>query len=218
MTNAARYLFEEAILKDLAQISMNTVTGKKVYPFAMTPDQVEIEAIAHHLAVQARWNGATKHPIWQDKLLLSVAEHSVHVALYVRRHLGRPDLTMQALLHDATEAYIPDLIRPLKHSEPFRKPFEELETHIWLAVADRYSLPWQLDPLVKLADDAVCWAEWEQVVPHSEDEVWCGATTVVEEPANIKVGMWTPSYAKAQFLGLFNTMLVEMKGDLSLAA
>lgn len=71
---------------------------------------------------------------------------------------------------------------------------------------------------MKLADDAVCWAEWEQVVPHAEDEVWCGATTVVKEPASIKVGMWTPSYAKAQFLGLFNTMLVEMKGDLSLAA
>ncbi|MTH61123.1 hypothetical protein [Paracoccus litorisediminis] len=189
--------------QDLAKIAMHTVTGKMVRPFAMTPDQVEIEAIAHHLSTQARWNGATHHPHNPHALMLSVAEHSVNVANHVGKELKRPDLFMQALLHDATEAYVPDLIRPLKHSPAFYEPFKELEDRIWLAVAERFGLPETLDPLVKVADDAVCWAEWQQVVPHDASETWGYNISGAQEPAKIRIAMWEPSFAKRMFLGTY---------------
>jgi len=108
-------------------IYIHTSNGHRYYPFSPDPAHLDIEVIAHHLACQSRWAGATQHRIFPERISYSVAEHSVYVMDYVIDVLGRPDLALTALLHDAAEAYIQDIIRPLKHSPTFGEPFKALE-------------------------------------------------------------------------------------------
>lgn len=81
---------------------IQTFTGKKVFPLAMTTDMVDIKDIAHALSLKCRFTG-------HCRTFYSVAEHSMRVA-----ELVRPELKLAALLHDAAEAYLPDFARPIK--------------------------------------------------------------------------------------------------------
>ena len=154
------------------EIYMHTASGVKVYPFAMTVDQVDIKTIARHLACQSRWLGATQHRFVKDRISYSVAEHCVYVASFVENELGRPDLAFDALMHDAAEAYIGDMIRPLKYSPSFYEVFKELEEKVEVVIAEKFNLNYPFAPEIKVADDAVCMAEWEQIVPRNANEKW----------------------------------------------
>lgn len=81
---------------------IQTFTGRKVFPLALTPDQVDLDDIAQGLAMTARFRGQTRE-------FYSVAQHSVVVSLHVPR-----SMKMAALLHDAAEAYLFDACRPIK--------------------------------------------------------------------------------------------------------
>ncbi len=81
---------------------LKTFTGKKFYPLDPHESDVDIRDIAHALSLQCRFAGHTRK-------FYSVAEHCVRVSYEV------PDsLAMEALLHDASEAYLVDIPRPIK--------------------------------------------------------------------------------------------------------
>lgn len=143
---------------------MATSDGHKYWPFDPRPEEIRIEVIAHHLATACRWAGAVRHKRFKTKIFYAVAEHSVYVANYVRDVLQRPDLELEALLHDASEAYIGDLIRPLKYSPEFRKPFLDVEEINELALAKRFNLVYPFPKEIKIGDEAVCNAEHEQII------------------------------------------------------
>jgi uncharacterized protein len=91
---------------------ITTYTGGKFWPLDPKPADVRIDDIAHALALKCRWTG-------HCKTFYSVAEHSVRVALAARsiaarRDLNPADATLFGLLHDTTEAYLPDIARPIK--------------------------------------------------------------------------------------------------------
>ena len=81
---------------------METISGKRVDLFSPDPSQIDIYDIAHQLSQINRFNGATKVPY-------SVAQHSLYVSMLVPEHLQ-----LDALLHDAHEAYMGDINTPLK--------------------------------------------------------------------------------------------------------
>ena len=82
---------------------MQTYSGIEFWPLDPRPDEILIEDISHGLARECRYGGHTlRH--------YSVAEHAVIVSLLVE-----PEYARQALLHDCSEAYTRDLIRPIKH-------------------------------------------------------------------------------------------------------
>ena len=83
---------------------VSTYTGKQFFPLDPQQDQVDIEDIAHGLAYQCRFNGQTRY-------FYSVAQHSLIVAGLVPKRLY-----LAALLHDAAEAYMGDMVKPLKQS------------------------------------------------------------------------------------------------------
>lgn len=194
------------INKPLEKIYMHLSSGRKYFPFAPKADDVLIEDIAHHLATNSRWNGATVHPTNPHLISLSVAEHSVYVSLYVEHELGRPDLAMSALLHDAAEAYIGDLIRPLKYSSVFAKPFSEVEEINERVIFAKFDIPYPLPKEVKIADDAVCNAELQQVVKRSPDLEWPTTMTMDVEPAPYEILMMPPARAREFFLGRYYSL------------
>lgn len=128
--------------------SITTWTGKRVNPLALDPDLVDIFDIARALSRQCRYNGHVGG-------FLSVARHSIWVADRLGMNgIGRPDLMLTGLLHDAAETYLGDLVRPLKHSE-FGKAYLVAEEQAEAAIAKRFGTPFPMPPEVKEADSWV---------------------------------------------------------------
>jgi hypothetical protein len=190
-----------AIPTDRGNYMHTAPTGHKYWPFSPRPEEVRIETVAHHLATRARYNGATQHRQDVTKIFYSVAEHSVYCSLYVEEVLDQPEYALEALLHDSSEAFIGDLIRPLKYSPEFRAPFQAVE-HVNEAVhAEAFNLVFPYPPAVKIADEAVCEAEIRQMIIRHDDEDWSvGKLHDDSNCAPYEVQMFSPFKAKCFFI------------------
>jgi hypothetical protein len=92
---------------------IQTFTGKKFDPLNPNINDFCIEDIAHSLSLQCRFTG-------HCRVFYSVAEHSVHVSYQVPI-----EHALWGLLHDASEAYLTDLSRPVKRIMPIYKQAEK---------------------------------------------------------------------------------------------
>lgn len=145
------------------------LSGRRLDLLDPAPLDIEVEDIAHGLAFVARWNGQTRgdHPY-------SVAEHSLLVeALYTRR-AARPDprWRLAALLHDAPEYVIGDMISPVKAA--VGPDYEALDDRLSAAIHIRFGLPATLPAAIKrqikAADRVSAWMEAVQIAGFSEAE------------------------------------------------
>ena len=118
-------------------------SGSDVDLLNPNPDTILIEDIAAHLSRIQRYNGIVAN--CSDKPMgLSVGIHSLLVARYL------PDsLKLQGLLHDATEAYMGDLVGPLKDVIP---EFKTIENNLMKVIFQKFGLPFPLHHLVKEMD------------------------------------------------------------------
>jgi len=135
---------------------MLSYKGRQLWPLDLRPEDIDIEEIAHALSNICRFGGHCLR-------FYSVAQHSVLVATCVRREGGSAH-TKTALLHDATEAYLGDMVRPLKVNMP---DYTSAETRAWEAVCAAFDLPLDLPPEVELADARVLLAEKRDLVNDS---------------------------------------------------
>lgn len=139
-------------------------SGRMVYVLDLQPEDVCPRDIAHHLAIYNRWTGATYEP-W------SVAQHSLLAAAHVREAGHDDTAELYALLHDAAEAYMGDICRPIKAAFALRAPgvLEEIEAGIDAAIFRRFGLPpimpTSIAKAVKEADQAVTSTEGRDLVP-----------------------------------------------------
>lgn len=133
---------------------MQTFSGGRFYPLAPKADDIHLDDIAKALSRICRFAGHTER-------FYSVAQHSVYVSAMVP-----PEFAMVALMHDAPEAYIVDVPRPLKKSLP---GYAEIEQGVWLAVAEKFGLPEDIPACVKDADNRVLLAEKDQLLKPGED-------------------------------------------------
>lgn len=161
---------------------IETFTGRKVFPLAMTPDQVDLFDIAHSLSLTCRYNG-------HSAFFYSVAEHSVHVA-----RLASPANALWGLLHDAAEAYLPDVASPIKPSIP---GFAEMEEQVMRAVAGHFGLSWPQPSEVKAIDTAMLLTEAKALLP-SQGKSWKWTAYVQSAPVDLQ--LWSPADAKDRFL------------------
>ncbi|QZH73954.1 MAG: hypothetical protein JY451_09270 [Erythrobacter sp.] len=140
-----------------------------------------IEDIAQGLANVCRYAG-------QCRTFYSVAEHSLLVSETVSRY------AFEALLHDAAEAFIGDITRPLKRLLP---DYREIEARIEDAVIERFGLDRAAKATIKEADLRVLAAEQEQVMaPGCAD--WAREAGIT--PAPVTVRSLSPIVARAAFL------------------
>ena len=143
------------------------LSGRRLDLLDPTPVDIEIEDIAHGLAFVARWNGQTRGD-WP----YSVAEHSLLVEQIYGRGEASPRWRMAALLHDAPEYVIGDMISPVKAA--VGPGYGEMDLRLTAAVHRRFGLPAVLPVAVKkaikLADKVSAWAEAVQIAGFTEGE------------------------------------------------
>lgn len=123
---------------------INTISGKKFNLFQPTAEMIELEDIAKGLAYKPHFGG-------QSPRFFSIAEHSMLVRLLVKTNTVHvtPGIELAALLHDAAEAYIGDMIKPLKVHIPF---FCEVEDRIMDTIFGIFQLPVATIKLIKKYD------------------------------------------------------------------
>ena len=160
---------------------IGTYTGKAFYPMDPRPDEVDIEDIAHALSQTCRYAGHTRVPF-------SVAQHSVLVS----RHVP-PEFRLWGLLHDATEAYICDIPRPLKGH---LTNYKYIEDHLMSVIAKKFGLKGTIPPEVKEVDNRILWDERAAFFKKVPDQPW----DLTAKPLGIKIHPLPPEEAKAEFL------------------
>lgn len=136
-----------------------------------TADQIHLDDIAIALARAPRFGGHTRD-------LYTVAQHSLVVADLLISTGAQPDVILQGLLHDATEAYVVDVPRPLK---AMLSEYKAIENRVWAAVADKFCLPVDLDPAVKWADEEALLHEANHLLPGGA-QGWGSDPTTLRAP------------------------------------
>ena len=145
------------------------LSGRRLDLLDPTPFDIEIEDIAHGLSFVARWNGQT-----QGDYAYSVAEHSLLVETLFGRITPDADAKwrLAALLHDAPEYVIGDMISPVKAA--VGPGYETLDDRLAAAVHLRFGLPAKvpvkIKRLIKKADKISAWMEATQIAGFSEAE------------------------------------------------
>jgi 5'-deoxynucleotidase YfbR-like HD superfamily hydrolase len=176
------------------------LSGRRLDLLDPSPFDVEVEDIAHGLAFVARWNGQTRgeHPY-------SVAEHSLLVEEIYGRLVPKAEARwrLAALLHDAPEYVIGDLISPVKSA--VGPGYAALDTRLARAVHLRFGLPAELPPAVKAAikraDRVSAWLEATQLAGFAVAEAnrFFGPPRV-EGVGAMRLHLRPPMVVKAAFL------------------
>lgn len=162
---------------------MQTWSGKRFYPLDPRPEDFDIEDIARALANVCRFGGHCKS-------FYSVAQHSYLVSMNVPPHLAK-----LGLLHDAAEAYIGDMVRPLKRMGEMTI-FRDVETKLWGCIASRFDLLDIDDPdgTVKHVDDVLLTTERRDLFTNPLP--W----SPLPEPLAATIIPWPPDNARIYFM------------------
>ena len=172
---------------------IQTYNGRQVFPLSPDPEQIDIHDIAHALANLCRFTGHTRR-------FYSVAQHSVLVA----RECAT-EFQAWGLLHDAAEAYINDIARPIKERTCIEtlsgaiRWIDEIEHGVAGAIARRFNLPWPMADeclaAVKHVDTRLLLTEKRDLMS-AEPAEW----TVTGEPFDWHIDPWSPERAEREFL------------------
>lgn len=183
------------------------LSGRRLDLLDPAPLDIEIEDIARGLSFQARWNGQTI-----GEFPYSVAEHSILVeqifaTLYPK---SEPRWRLAALLHDAPEFVIGDMISPVKAA--VGPVYKELDDRLMAAVHLRFglpaSLPAEIKKQIKQADKISAWLEAVQIAGFNRPE----ADRLFGKPnadlvERVTITLRPPSETRESFLALHGELL-----------
>jgi uncharacterized protein len=185
------------------------LSGRRLDLLDPSPLDVEIEDIAHGLARVARWNGQT-----QGDHAFSVAQHCVLVEV-IASHLNvmTNQQRLMALLHDAPEYVVGDMISPFKAA--IGLDYKAFELRLLAAIHLRFGLPAQTPPgtlaLIKQADTIAAYLEATQLAGFTlaEGEKYFGRPKGLSgdgaEMFRALIGL-APKLAERQYLDLFRKL------------
>jgi uncharacterized protein len=183
------------------------LSGRRLDLIDPSPLDVEIGDIAHGLARVARWNGQTR-----GAEIFSVAQHSLLVeAIFSRLDAAAPrEARLAALLHDAPEYVIGDMISPFKAA--IGGDYKEIERRLLAAILMRFGLkpvmPADLAKAIKAADRDAAFYEATQLAGFALGE----AKRFFREPRvalsefATYLAPWRPEAAQARFLARFTEL------------
>lgn len=166
---------------------IQTFLGNPFWPLDPRPEDIDILDIAHALSMQCRYSGHV-HSFY------SVAEHSIHISRAVS-----PENALWGLLHDADEAYMMDMPKPLK---PHFPEYKRLAKNLMGCITQAFGLPAEEPAEVKEMDTRILFNEREALLSKSVRE-W-GLTG--EPIPDLKIIGWYPGTAEALFMGRFTEL------------
>jgi len=175
---------------------IQTSESRMFWPLDPRADEIFPNEIAHGLSMIPRFGGHCYK-------FYSVAEHCYLMA----QSLYEPELELWCLLHDAAEAYIGDMVRPLKRMLP---EFCAIEDGIMVCVKERFGLVGEMPAEVKKLDNEIMMAEADHMmVPFPKE--W----GITDRPLpGFEPNYWTPAQAKEKWLIAFrNAFLRARVGD-----
>lgn len=155
---------------------IRTFTGIYMNVFEPTLEMICIEDIAHALSMQCRFGGHLPH-------FYSVAQHCVHAVDEASEYNS-----LQTLMHDASEAYLMDIPRPIKN-RLFN--YKEIEDGLMAKISEKFDFEYPLSKHTKEIDEAMLQWEWNAIMLNPN----------CNYPIN---KCWDSKFAEKMFLGYFN--------------
>lgn len=173
---------------------IRTVSGKRFDPLDPDPATLDIGDIAHALSNICRFTGHTKD-------FYSVAQHCCVVMKILREQGHAWEIQLEGLLHDATEAYLSDIARPIKISKTMGA-YRKAETKLEKQIAIHFGLEYPQRPEIKQADLLALAMEARDLMGNPQDwEILKGL-----QAPGWPLFPWDPDHAKAQFMANYNAL------------
>lgn len=180
-----------------------TYTGRVIYPLDPRPEEIDIYDIAHALANICRYTGHVER-------YYSVAEHSVRVSEWAEETVARAhsnetaQMALEGLMHDASEAYLGDVARPIKQSSYVGKLYSKAEDRLMEIIAEKYGTSWPIPALIAEGDHVLLRTEQRDLMPYPNplytlDEY---ENIMLENP----IDPWTSEEAEIEFLDRFKEL------------
>ncbi|MDA9930659.1 HD family hydrolase [Alphaproteobacteria bacterium] len=190
---------------DPARAWQRMLSGRRLDILNPSPLDIEIIDIAHGLARVSRWNGQTK-----GVFPISVAQHSVIVEKLVAQNAPKLDRKwrLAALLHDAPEYVISDMITPFKYA--LGGIYRDIEARLEASIHIRFGLPAALPDhvarIIKRADRMAAWLEAVQLAGFSEADAAKIFRRPRGTPDKLRIKPVGPEQAAEMFLRRFSVL------------
>ena len=168
---------------------ITTASGRHFHFLDPQPEEITIQDIAAALSRECRFGGHCRE-------FYSVAQHSVLAA----RIVAHP-YKLDALLHDAAEAYLKDIPSPLKMLLP---DYKRIESRVDAVIRAKYKLPEKMTAPVRLADRIMLATERRDLMP-PDGSRWALLEGI--EPLEERICPWTPEPARRAFLLMWNELI-----------
>jgi hypothetical protein len=165
---------------------IGTFTNKKYHFLNPSPEEICIEDIAQALSMNCRYSGHVKH-------FYSVAEHSAIIANLIYKETGCIKEAFSALLHDASEAYLTDVPRPIK---PHLNNYAEIEALSESAIQEKFGIG-PMSERTKYIDTHICGAEAKLLF--NTIPAWANDFDHID----IQIRCLSPDEAKSEFMNAF---------------
>lgn len=162
-------------------------SGKPFWPLDPRPGDIDIRDIAWSLSMQCRFAG-------HSLVFYSVAEHSWLVS-----HAVPASYALYGLLHDATEAYLQDLVQPIKNDIPSYRAHED---RLWQCIAQRFGLSPDIPDVVKEIDRRMLATEKRDILSTSERD-WQLDAVPLDDVDIVGISPW---HAYRDFLSRFREL------------
>ena len=167
---------------------MQTYSGGRFYPLDPQPGEIDRGDIAHALSLLCRYGGHVDR-------FYSVAEHCVLMSQFVE-----PEHALATLLHDATEAFVVDVPRPLKR---VLRDYGAIEAAVWNAICQKFRIAADLPESVKDADNRILLTERTALMPRAER--WSQDDEY--SPLPVTIQCWSPSVAERAYAARLSELL-----------
>ncbi len=168
---------------------ISTYTGLKINPLDPDPNKICVEDICHSLSNLCRFTGHCNE-------FYSVAQHSVHVSVLASR-----ENALWGLLHDASEAYLSDISRPIKMSEDFYQ-YRCIEQNFMRVVAIKFGLDVVMPKEINTLDTTLLVTEARDLGLLSK-----GWDCYNVKPLDTKIHPQLPKAAKQSFMDWYNVII-----------
>jgi 5'-deoxynucleotidase YfbR-like HD superfamily hydrolase len=191
---------------DMTRAWQRMLSGRRLDLLDPSPLDIEIVDIAHGLARVARWNGQTS-----GAHIFSVAQHTLLVEAVMRAHAPRIDdrIRLAALLHDAPEYVIGDMISPFK--AVLGDGYKSIEKRLLAAIHIRFGLPpvsaADIERQIKAADRGAAFLEATELAGFSDTEakrLFGRDPGLPDATRRDYLTPWSAAKAEKRFLARFN--------------